>query len=99
MGGNVGFCDFDRKLLQVSNDVDVDVRNSTLMHEIMEAINYHLEIELTERQIKQLEVGLHQVLNEGGVNLNPLIEERKELYGRYPGKPGGVVLLQAKDST
>ena len=74
MQGNVGFCNFDKKLLQVAGDVDIDVQNSTILHEIIEAINYHLEIKLEEAQIKQLEVGLHQVLSENGVNLSLLTQ-------------------------
>ena len=72
MKGNIGYCDFNRKLLRVANDVDDDVSNSTLLHEIIEAINYHLEIELEERQVKQLEVGLHQVLKDSGFKLELL---------------------------
>jgi len=76
MNGNIGFCNFDRKILRVANDVDSDVRNSTLLHEIIEAINYHLEIGLCEAQIKQLEVGLHQVFNESGGALSSLLDNK-----------------------
>jgi hypothetical protein len=62
LGGNLGFCNFDKKLLQVARDADKEVQHSTLIHEILEAINFHLEIGLEEPQIKQLEVGLHQTL-------------------------------------
>ena len=72
MDGNVGYCNFDRKELQVANDVDTDVRRSTIIHEIIEALNYHLGIGLQESQVKQLEVGLHQVLSENGVDLSPI---------------------------
>jgi hypothetical protein len=63
MDGNVGFCNFDQKLIRVANDVDFDVRLSTLLHEVLEAINYHLEVGISEAQIKQLEVGLHTLVS------------------------------------
>jgi len=73
MGGNVGFCDLDKKLMRVANDVDKDVRNSTLLHEIIEAINYHLELNLEHHKIMALEVGLHQTLTDNGVDLGLLL--------------------------
>lgn len=76
MHGNVGYCDFDKKTLQVANDVDTDVIESTLLHEIIEAINYHLELNLEHPQIMGLEVCLHQILVDNGV---PLLN----LYKKY----------------
>ena len=72
MKGNVGYCDFNNKILRVAKDVDDEVANSTLLHEIIEAVNYHLEIELEERQVKQIEVGLHQTLKDAGIDLGLL---------------------------
>ena len=79
MGGNVGYCHFDKLTLDIAKDVPVDVFNSTLLHEIIEAINYHLEIELTEAQIKQLETGLHPLVSTAMSSI-------KEQYGRCTGK-------------
>jgi hypothetical protein len=75
MKGNVGYCNFDKQTLQVANDVAVDTINSTLLHEIFEAINFHLEIGLNEAQIKQFEVGLHQVLKDAGVPIDRLASQ------------------------
>jgi hypothetical protein len=78
MGGNVGFCSFDLKELVVANDVESDVRESTLLHEVIEALNYHLELKLKHNQIMALEVGLHQVLKDAGVDLSVLEKEGVE---------------------
>lgn len=72
MAGNIGLCDLDKKILSVAKEVDDDYTDSVILHEILEAINYHLDINLSESQIKQLEVGLHQTLNENGVSVSPL---------------------------
>lgn len=75
MGGNIGLTHFDHKYLQIANDLDQDMKNSTLIHELIEALNYHLELNLQHPQIMALEVGLHQVLNDNGVDLSVLSKE------------------------
>lgn len=85
MNGNVGFCHFDKAQLDVANDLPDDMRNSTILHEIMEAINYHMEVGMTEAQVKQMEVGLHQVLNDNNVNLNMLV------FDPFYVGPSGVI--------
>lgn len=40
---------------------------STVLHEIIEAVNSHLELGLTHQQIMGLEVGLYETLREIGV--------------------------------
>lgn len=74
LGGNAGMCNLDSNVIQIGSDLpSIDVKSSVMLHEIIEAINYHLEIGLDERQVKCLEVGLHQVMKDGNVNLNPLM--------------------------
>jgi len=72
MNGNVGYIDLDRGIIQIASDAGFDMKVSTLLHEIMEAINYHLEAGLTEQQIKIMEVGLYQTLTLSKVNLSAL---------------------------
>lgn len=45
------------------NKADSQIQ-STLLHEIIEAINYNMEIELEHPQISALEAGLYQVLKD-----------------------------------
>lgn len=76
MNGNAGTCNLDDNVITIASDLpSFDVKTSVILHEVIEAINYHLEIGLDERQIKCLEVGLHQALKENDVSLLPLIAE------------------------
>lgn len=50
---------------------------STMVHEIIEAINYHLNLGLTHPQISAVETGIFQVLTSNGVDLTPLLKELK----------------------
>jgi hypothetical protein len=98
MNGNIGYCDFNKQTIDIADNIAQQAKQSTVLHEVIEALNYHLEIGLSEAQIKQIEVGLHQVMSDAGISLNPLFEDLKELYGRDSGKSSGTVLLKTKDS-
>jgi hypothetical protein len=50
-------------------------QESTMIHEVFEAINWQLKIGLEEQQIICLEAGLYHVLRNAGVNLDPLMKE------------------------
>lgn len=76
MGGNSGFCDFDSQVLSVCEELKDDGKASTLLHEIVEAINYHLCLDLKENQVMGIEAGLFQVLTDNGVSLSPLLKEK-----------------------
>lgn len=43
-----------------------DQTRSVLIHEILEALNWHMEMELPHSKITQLEAGLFQVMKENG---------------------------------
>ena len=45
---------------------------STVLHEIIEALNYHLALDLGHGTIMALEAGLYQVRTENGVDLGVL---------------------------
>lgn len=49
------------------------MQESTVLHEVIEAINYHLKLGLTEQQIMSLETGLYQTLTDAGANLSKLL--------------------------
>lgn len=74
--GNAGLVDLDKHLIYVGNDMDDDSKTSVIIHEIIEAINYHLELKLKHPQIMAFEVGIHQVLVENGVDLSPLLKDK-----------------------
>ena len=96
MNGNVGFCNFDRKYLQIANDLEKDQQESIFIHEIIEAINYHLELNLEHPQIMGLEVGLHQVLSDNGVDLGVLFTRSDNGDN---GEHSGALFFKVKDST
>jgi hypothetical protein len=50
---------------------------STLLHEIIEALNYHLEMELNHDTICGLEAGLYTVLRDNGVDISGLLKGAK----------------------
>jgi hypothetical protein len=51
------------------------MQESIIIHEILEALNYHLELELPHRTISALESGLYQTLHDAGVDLQLLLKE------------------------
>ena len=77
LGGNMGFCNFSLQQISVARDIKMDGKLSTLVHEVIEALNYHLELNLKHKQISALEVGLNQVLSENGIDLSVLLDGKK----------------------
>ena len=60
--------------IQIAADLVPAQITSTLLHEIIEALNYHLQLELPHRTIMSLESGLYQTLTDNGVDLSVLRE-------------------------
>lgn len=48
---------------------------STLLHEIIEVINYHLELGIEHKAIMAMEAALYQVLRDAGVDFEPLVSQ------------------------
>lgn len=76
LNGNAGECDLSNQTLRLATDIKMDAISSTLIHEILEALNYHLELDLKHNQISSLETGLFQVLSSNGVDLSLLTKEK-----------------------
>ena len=64
-----------KQTIQVASDQLEQGKISTVLHEIIEALNFHLELRLDHNAITCLESGLFQVLTDNGVDLAPLVEE------------------------
>ena len=62
--------------LQIAYDLCEEQKVSTLLHEILEAINFHLELDLPHKTIAALETSLYQTLVDNGIDLSPLLEEK-----------------------
>jgi hypothetical protein len=61
--------------IQVASDLCDEQKVSTLLHEIIEALNHFLELKLEHNVISSLESGLYQVLKDNGVDLTPLVKD------------------------
>lgn len=73
--GMQGCCNNANATFYIASNLRPDNRASTLLHEIIHAIDYKLELDLTEAQVKCLETGLYQVLTANGVSLAPLLAD------------------------
>ena len=48
----------------INSSIVKELQETTLIHEIIEALNYHLELNLEHNKITSLESGLYQVLKD-----------------------------------
>lgn len=62
-----------KQIIQIAKGLVEQQRISTILHEIIEALNYHLELEMEHHKIMALEAGLYQTLTVNGVDLKPLL--------------------------
>lgn len=79
MGGAMGRCHYARLRIQIAEDCAPQQEASTLLHEILEALNAHMDLHLEHTAIMGLESGLYQVLRDAGVDLSPLTRQISEL--------------------
>ena len=61
--------------IQVAKDLCPTQATSTILHEIIEAINWHCELRLKHAAIMTLESTLFTILTSNGVKLEPLFRE------------------------
>ena len=73
LSGAMGTCDSNNLIIRVANNIPEQQKQSTVLHEIIEAIDYSLELGLEHRSINSLEAALYQVLCANGVDLRPLL--------------------------
>ena len=69
---------YKRQIIQVAGDLLGEAYTSAILHEIIEALNYHLELGLDHRTVMSLEAGLYQVLKDVGVGLSLLSPRTEE---------------------
>ncbi len=65
----------DKLNIQIATGQSSQHEESVMLHEIIEAINWHLALNLDHSTITQLETGLYQTLTQNGVSLCPLLIE------------------------
>lgn len=77
-GRVAGSCDVKQAVIHVDPAQTPEMQESTVLHEIIEALAYHLNLMLppnADEVIMPLEAGLYQVLTAAGVDLSPLLRE------------------------
>lgn len=70
--GKWGEYDYGGQAISICRDAPMAIQDSSMLHEIIEALNSMLELGLEHKVIAQLEAGLYQVFKDNGVNLSPL---------------------------
>ena len=73
--GALGRFHSSRQILQIAEELAAQCRESTVLHEILEAISYHNNLGLGNKIIMPLETGLYQVLGDLGMDLSLLTKE------------------------
>ena len=66
-----------QRVLRLSKGASYERTASTLVHEIIEIINNHLELELPHHAISCLETGIFDALHSNGISLKPLLKKNK----------------------
>jgi len=56
--------------IQIASDLCKQQMESTLLHEIIEAVNSIMKLELNEQTIMILEASFYQILTENGIDLS-----------------------------
>lgn len=62
--------------IEMAGDLAPEQMESTIIHEIIEAINGLMQLDLKERQVRALEVGLWGTLRDNGVDISPLLKRK-----------------------
>ena len=73
----MGRCNFRELFIRIAPNLPKQQTESTLIHEIIEALAYHLQLGFCgdNKIVSTLEAGLYQVLTDAGVDLSPLAKE------------------------
>lgn len=64
---NVGSCSCVHQKIWIDTNASKEQQESTLIHEVLEAINYHLRLKLGDEVICPLESAIYQVLKDNQI--------------------------------
>lgn len=59
----------------VAEDLNEANAKACLIHEILEGIDYYMDLKLDHKTISQLEAGFYAILTDNGIDLKPLFYE------------------------
>jgi len=63
---NPASCNSKAQTIWIDTDQHRESQESSLIHEVLEALDYHYELGLSHQTIATLETGLYQVLRDNG---------------------------------
>lgn len=75
LGEKAGVCYTRDQKISLASDQPSDSLISTFIHEIIEALDYHLELKLKHSQLCAIEVGIFSTLQKAGVDFSPLLNQ------------------------
>ncbi len=61
--------------IQLAKDLCIQQTESTILHEILEALNYYLDLNIPHQSLMSLESTLYQTLTENEVDFSPLLSK------------------------
>lgn len=70
---DLGACRFRTQQISLSSKMNPEARMETLLHEIIECVNFKGELQLEHNQITALTSMLYAVFVDNGVDLSPLL--------------------------
>jgi len=75
--GNYGTWSEAMLKIEMEEGQPLDMAESTMLHEILEALKDLLKLQLSHDDLARLENGLYAVLSDAGVDLSPLVEVKR----------------------
>lgn len=84
--GCMGDSDYMHLVIRIAKDLPRQQQISTMIHEVLECIKSHNEIELSHSDLCTIEADLFQVFSDAGVDLSPLLAELTEDGGVVDGR-------------
>jgi hypothetical protein len=72
-----GSFDAQQQQIIISADLCKEQQVSTALHEVIEVVNYHLDLELEHSSIMALETALYQVFTDNKIDLSVLLNSIK----------------------
>ncbi len=82
----MGRCDIGKQIIRIKPNQSQEYKEATVLHEIIEALNYHLQLGFgndTNKVVMPLESALYQVLTNAGVDLSPLTNELYKMTKKH----------------
>lgn len=76
--GRMGLTDFERQIIYINEELTPEMQVSTLLHEILEALNFHFELGLKHKQISCIEAGFFSTLSDNDWNLDYVLTSPEE---------------------